>query len=166
MLLLPKAFQQDVVALYLNLWSVLFQKKGILMLQTTFCLLNDPSPAHLEEEFQFQKSANVSVRQAELFWFWPLLICVTHTDMLYRSTKAYVFTALWTQEDVELRVQDWCTVIIWVWGRFWWRGSCWWRWRRQGWASATAASWRTSWCAAPIAPTPSSASQSSDRPDA
>lgn len=58
------------------------------------------------------------------------------------------------------------TLIIGVWGRFGWRGSCWWRWRRPGWASATAASWRTSWCAAPIAPTPSSASRSSGLPDA
>lgn len=66
-----------------------------------------------------------------------------------------------------LRVQGWARpVIIWAWGRFWWRGSCWWRWRRPGWASATAASWRTSWCVAPSAPTPSSTSQSSGRLDA
>lgn len=58
------------------------------------------------------------------------------------------------------------TGIIAVGGRFWWRGSCWWSWRRPGWASATATSWLTSWCAAPVAPTPSSASQSSRRPDA
>lgn len=58
------------------------------------------------------------------------------------------------------------TNIIWVLGTVLWTRSCWWTWRRQRSASATGTSWRISWRAVPGAPTPSSASQSSCRPDA
>lgn len=81
-------------------------------------------------------------------------------------TELYVATALVNRGRGRTTSSGLSTVIIWVWGRFWWRESCWWRWTTPGWASATAASSQTFWCAALVAPTPSSASQSSRLPDA